>query len=471
MAYSYNGIDWYALAGGNALTTQCVSVAARRILPNLADQSKTQPWEFAMGNILRVDAVYGNDSTALPNGSSYKTINAAVAAATSGTTIWITPGTYSLSAGITLPAGVSLRGVSVQTTIVQMLAVTANTTLLTMGANTRVEDLTLKLTSASHYTLTGITFAGTTSQTAKVRTCVLTVDNSSSSSGGSSTVTGALFSGTGSLTPATFSFNSIKGCTINIYSNGGDNKRGILVSNTNQVSLRDTNIYVAQPTTTTSTGSYVGIQVNDSNDTGSIQLRSTSVGTVTPTGGETYTASDILQTTPATMTDPTYLAQPGIQIGPGTELVTKTAGGKGFSVFMYPLTVYYALKGDIQNGTSGGYLWPGTMAISGTFPDTGSPPAYFRIQQPCLLSAITSALSIAPGTGNSLTLLVRRTPISTGTIVDTSFTVTFGAADTTKNFYNASLSLTTGDRVHLQVTYTGSNANTAHDLTVQLDIA
>ena len=171
------------------------------------------------------------------------------------------------------------------------------------------------------------------------------------------------------------------------------------------------------------------------------------------------------------MTDPTYLAQPGIQIGPGTDLVTKTAGGKGFSVFMYPLTVYYALKGDIHSGTSGGYLWPGTMAVSGTFPDTGSPPAYFRIQQPCLLSAITSALSIAPGTSNSLTLLVRHTPISTATIVDTSFTVTFGAADTTKNFYNASPSLTTGDRVHLQVTYTGNNANTAHDLTVQLDIA
>jgi hypothetical protein len=334
-----------------------------------------------------------------------------------------------------------------------------------------VEDFTLSLTSTGHHTLTGLLFGGTTSATAKLRTCVLTVNNSSASSGESSTVTGVLASGTGSLGAGSFSFNSLKGSTINVYSNGGGNKRGILVSNTNIISTRDVNIYVAQPTSTASTGSYVGVETADPNNTGSIQLRSTTVGTVFPTSGQAYTASDILQTNPSTITDPTYLASPGIQVGPGTDLVTKSAGSKGFSTYIYPTIIYYGLRGDIKDATNGAYLWPGTQAIAnGIFPDPGAvAAAYFRVQQPCLISGIAAGLNGAPGTGHSVTLLVKYTPIATGTITDSVFTVTFGDTDLVKTFYNASLRLTTGDRIHLYITYTGNNGNTAHDLTVQID--
>jgi hypothetical protein len=256
-----------------------------------------------------------------------------------------------------------------------------------------------------------------------------------------------------------------------VYSNGGGGKRGVLVNNTNIISTRDVNIYVAQPTTTSSTGSYVGVETADTNNTGSIQLRSTTVGVVIPTSGQSYTASDILQTNPTTITDPTYLASAGIQVGPGTDLVTKSAGAKGFSTYIYPSTIYYGLKGDIKSGPSGGYLWPGTQAISaGQFPDTTSPPAYYRIQQPCLLSGMSAGLNQAPGTGNTLTFLVRYTPIATGTVTDTAFTVTFGATDLVQTYYNASLRLTTGDRLHVYITYTGNNGNAAQDLTVQLDL-
>lgn len=56
----------------------------------------------------------------------------------------------------------------------------------------------------------------------------------------------------------------MKGSTINVYSNGPGNKRGILVSGSNQVSTRDTNIYVAAPSYTLGpTGSYVGVETND----------------------------------------------------------------------------------------------------------------------------------------------------------------------------------------------------------------
>jgi len=259
---------------------------------------------------------------------------------------------------------------------------------------------------------------------------------------------------------------------VNVYSNGGGNKRGILVSGTNIITTRDMNIYVARPTSTSSSGSYVGVETADSNNTGSIQLRTTTIGTVTPVGGNLYTASDILQTYPSTITDPTYLASAGIQIGPGVDMVTKTAGGKGFSAYVYPVTLYYGLRGDLKNGTSGGYMWPGTMvaAAGGSgFPDTGTPPAYYRVQQPSIIAGLAVGVSGAAGTGNTLTVAIYHTPVG-GSNTSTPFTVTLGATDTLMNYYNASLTVNTGDRIHVQVSYTGGNGNTSHDLTVQVDM-
>jgi len=187
-----------------------------------------------------------------------------------------------------------------------------------------------------------------------------------------------------------------------VYSTGQGNKRGILVSNTNLTSTRDTNIYVAQPTNTASIGSYVGVETADPNNTGSIQLRSTTVGVNYPTSSQSYTASDILQTNPTTIINPTYLASAGIQIGPGTDLVTKSAGGKGFSTYVYPTIIYYGLKGNITSAPSGGYLWPGTQSVSaGSFPDASLQAAYFRAQQPCLISGISGSLNVAPDPANS----------------------------------------------------------------------
>ena len=363
------------------------------------------------GNIAIVDAIYGNNSTASVGGLPYLTVDAAVSAVSSGQTVYILPGTYTLTSGITIPSGVSIRGMSLQTCTVQMLNVTSATTLITMGENTRLEDLTLRLTSVGHYTLTGIVFGGTnTTTTAKLRTCVLTVDNFEASSGGSSDVIGVRCNGTGTLGAASFSFNSLKGSTINVRSNGLGNKRGILVSNTNIVTCRDLNVYVAKPRIATSTGSYVGVETNDSANTGSIQLRSTTVGVVTPSVGETYTASDILQTTPAVISDPTYLASAGIQVGPGVDLVTKSAGGKGFSTYNYPTTVFYGMKGNSSSATSG-FLWPGTQpANAGSYPDPGIPAAYYRVQQPCILSGMSVGLNNPPGADKTQTIAVYYTP-------------------------------------------------------------
>jgi hypothetical protein len=264
-------------------------------------------------------------------------------------------------------------------------------------------------------------------------------------------------------------------------SNGGGNKRGILVSNSNIVTTRDANIYIAQPTNTTSTGSYVGIETADTvNNTGSIQLRATTVGVVVPTAGQSYTASDIVQTTPSTITNPSYLASPGIQIGPGTDLVTKTAGDKGFSTYVYPTTIYYGLRGNIRDGygddISGAWLWPGSQSISKAtngFPDPGTPQACYRIQQNCLLCGMSCSLNSSPGGTDTVILTVQKileADIPTNTYSDTIYTLTMTGSQTSVSFYNGSVRFAAGDRLLLNIKYTGGNANNASDLTCQLDI-
>jgi len=354
-----------------------------------------------------------------------------------------------------------------------MTNVIANTTLLTMGSNSRIEDLTLNLTSTGHYTLIGIAFTGTTTTTTKLRTCVLTVDNRTAPVGGTSEVTGIKASGTGALSSGSFAFNSLKGSTVNVYSNGGGNKRGVLVTNTNTITTRDLNVYVAAPTDSTSTGSYVGIETNDSSvgQTGSVQLRATTVGTfLTSISG---TKSDILQTTPSSFVSPNYLLYPGIQIGPGTDLVTKNAGGKGFSSYVFNNTIFYGMKGTVSGPP--GWLWPGTQTWSaGVFPDTGLPPAYYRVQQPFILGGMCMGLNISCGNFNSVTALVQKTPVATGVKVDTSYSVTISGASIVGSFYNASVNFAVGDYIHVYFSYTSNNpnpsTNNAHDVTVQLDL-
>jgi hypothetical protein len=437
---------------------------------------------LTFGNTVRVDPVYGDDIVAnltASNGYTYpfRTINAAMVALTAGKTMVILPGTYTLTSGITVPNNTCIRGANVQTTILQM-NVTSSTTMITMGANCRVEDLTINLTctgSTNNVVLKGIVFPDVdgqaTSQTSKLRTSVVSVRNSAMARTLTSTVIGVEASGSGPLSASTFSFNSVKGSTINVYSNGAGIKRGILVSGSNQVSTRDTNIFVDKPSDTLSTGSYVGVETNNG-ETGAIQLRSTTIGTVTPTAGQLYTASDILQTTPLLIIDPTYLASPGIQIGPGTDLVTKTAGGKAFSTYVYPTIIYYGLKGELRSGGSpaGAYMWPGTQAATNNiFPDPTTPAAYFRAQQPFILSGINARMNVPPGTGNSVVINVQRTPLG-GTISDVpNYSLNFGETTTDLAYYNSSQTFGAGDLLHVFVSYTGGSGNTANDITVQVD--
>lgn len=430
----------------------------------------TGPSNFPMGNVLRVDAINGNDATAVPGGAPYLTVQAAVAAATSGTTIWVLPGTYNIGpTGITVPTGVCIRGLNVQTCALQHLGATGPTTLISMGSQTRVEDLTLTLGSTGHHDLTGINFSGLTTTESKIRTCVINVNNSTAGPTGSSNVYGINCSGTGPIPPSNtaFSYNSIKGTTINISSDGNGSKRGIVITGTNVMTTRDLNILVNAPTSATGhTGSYVGVETNNPSQLGSIQLRTSTVGSVgSPTGptGTTYTSSDILQTTPVTITNPTYLASPGIQIGPGTDLVTKSAGGRGFSTYVYPTTIFYCV---LRATNRSGYLWPGTVVAAGggnPYPDTTTPAARYRVQQPLIVSGISAS---ANGVVTSVVITVCKNSTTGGSLDGaTPMTVTLTNTILAANFYNASVKFAAGDFINVYVDPIGNMT----DLTVQVD--
>ena len=430
-------------------------------------------------------------------------------------------------------------------------------TLLTMGENSRVEDLSLTINSSDTTTnLIGINLPVTTSVTSKLRTSVLTVDNSGLAYSTTTNVYGVYSAGTGSLNAATFSFNCLKGSTINVKSNGGGNKFGIYQPSSgggNQLSTRDLNIYVAAPVNADSTGLYVGIYADNVNS--QIQLRSTSVsgapyittnpklpsvvvatsdislsgtptidgvatvagdrvlaagqtnpiqngiyvvaagawaragdmaagsssydayifanrgtlythtGWVCPTIGtvgtnaltinQTYAGCDILQNSPQAGN-----GSNGVQLGPGTDLVTKTAGTHAFTTYVTPTTHQYALKGNLPSGTR--YLWPGTLTTA------DNTEVFYRFQQKSILQGLFVNLRTAPGGTDTVTVTIYKSFTGVpGSGVATLMAATITGAATSQTCYTASVDFSQGD--YLSVHVNTSNVGAA-DLVVELDL-
>lgn len=442
---------------------------ARTLLKGCPGPQGPQGPTLYQGNVAIVDIIYGNDETGSMSGSPYKTIQGALEHISYGQTIYVLPGTYNLTSTINIPDGISIHGISSNTTIVEM-NVTTSATMFHMGEDCLLEDLTLNMNcsgSNDNITLKGVVFDGTSSQTSKLRKIHLQIDNRTMTT--TSNVIGVEFSGTSNSNY--FSTNSIKNSVIHIYSNGDGIKRGILVSGTNMVSIRETNVYIHKPTNVSSLGSYVGIETNDISNEGTIQLRNSTIGAVLPLADASYNASDILQTTPETILDPTYLVSKGIQVGPGTDLLSKSAGGKGFSTYVYPTIIYYGLKGETDSKKIG-YLWPGTQQFGKDFPDedgltNGNLAAYFRVQQPSLISGLSGSTSNVNETGFVVMLTIKVTPFGMS-MVDTSFSVTLTDSDLDSTFYNSSFRCGTGDRIHLFLDFSGNT--TTQDVTAQIDL-
>lgn len=412
------------------------------------------------GNVIVVDQINGNDATGAVNGKPFLTVNAAMTymaglvLPAGGVTCWIMPGTYALTSGITVPATCSLRGLSVQTTRLNWAASVpgGTATLLTMNDNTRLEDLTLNLTSTNVTTnLVGVALPGTSADTAKLRTMVLNVNNAGVATGSTTNVYGILDSGTGPLLPYDFALNFTRGCTVNVYSNGGGNKRAILVSGANTVSLRDTNFYVAAPTDPLSTGSYVGAECT--NNLGQAAFRSCSISGPTTAGG--YTGSDVLQTLPVARD--TY----GISIGPGTDLIHRTTGGTPFALTTTPTVIAYAINATLQAAPR--YLWPGVLATGGD-----STEVFFRFDRLVLLQGMSVNMRTAPGAGHNVVFTIQKSTTGVpGSGVATTMTVTVSDLNTTGINLTSAVTVNAGEYISLRADRSDVGAA---DIAVQLDL-
>ena len=415
-----------------------------------------------LGNTIVVDQINGNDITGAVNGLPFQTVNAAVTymgtlvLPPGGVTCWILPGTYALTGGLTIPNTCSLRGLSTQTTRIAWAASVpgGTATLLTMGENSRVEDVTLTLTSTNATTnLVGVRTPATTSNTSKLRTCVVTVNNAGLAVGTTTNVYGVLDDGTGTLGPGTFSFNFTRGVTINVFSNGGGTKRGVYVTGANDITFRDTNIYVAAPTDAASTGSYHGVETT--NNDSDAEFRTCSISGPSTAGG--YTGSDILQTAPTVG----VITNKGIQLGPGVDLINKTAGGKPFTTYVTPTTIIYGLNGNVQNATR--YLWPGVLATA------DNTQVFYRFQQKAVVQGMSINARVAPGGANAFTVTVLKSPTGiVGSGVATAMTATLSGANTLAFQYGVSVDFAQGD--YLAVEIASVAPGTAADIVVEIDI-
>ena len=428
------------------------------------------------GNILIVDSIFGNDASGSTlTGFPYKTIDGALDDISGGETMMIYPGTYTFTS-FTMRPNTSIVGINMDKVKLNYSTHDVSSIMITMGENCNISGVTITcdISGATPYVnITGILFGGTTSYTSRIFNSIINVNNSIMGKTLTNTIQAINFNSTSIVDKPISRYSSIDQCLINVYSNGNGDKRGILVSNGNHVYIKNSTIFIDAPTNTDSSGSYVGIEVHDTNQadpSGSIQIKGCTISCILPLTGQLFTASDILQQTPATTLSPSFIHEAGIQIASATDLVTKTAGGKGFSINSYNFIVSYCVKDALNAGPIAGYLWPGVMSAGAKYPDVTIPSANYRIQQTCLFCGMDASVTLAPVTG-ATNIQLRCTPISTGSIVDiTGGILSFSTTDLFKSLYNLSYTLYIGDMLHVYVTYSGGNNNKTTDLSIQLDL-
>ncbi|MCI0767851.1 hypothetical protein [Bacillus sp. TL12] len=369
----------------------------------------------------------GNDSTAFIGGNPFKTINGAITAinaiGATGITILVFPGIYDEI--VVIPNGNSLRGIHLSTVIIRRQNVASNTTVLTMGENTRVEDITVLLTSSNHVSLTGVAFPGTTSQTSRLRTAVITVDNSTASTVGTSDVYAIHSFGTG--TPDD-SISAVRATTITTRSAGLGNKRAILVNtNPHNFHCRDINL------TTTNlggAGSYIGAEVNRAGAQLSLRLASVQGAT-----------ADVSQTA-------------GTLTLSSANLINSNANNLGFTTVLQPNTIIWADPAGLPTGATRFYR-PGTSAVSAT-------EVFIRMSQKAIVKSLAIRARVGPGGTNTDTWTIRKNG------VDTPLTVSLTGAQTSNINNNGSVTFQAGDSISLKVTT--ATGSTTTDTVIQADI-
>lgn len=159
------------------------------------------------GNTIWVDAVNGNDATAVPGDLTlpYLTISAAILAATAGDAIYVQPGTYNET--LTHVNGVSVIGTDPVNCVLSR-NVSVSETTVTMASNMVFANFTMNLIAGTSTTITGISFSGNTCATSTAQNITLV----GSGSAPTAAVNGIADSGTSATDPT--KHVTLSGCII-----------------------------------------------------------------------------------------------------------------------------------------------------------------------------------------------------------------------------------------------------------------
>jgi hypothetical protein len=177
------------------------------------------------------------------------TIAKAITLASSGDTIMVHAGTYS-ETGLTIPSGVTLKGINRRATILSGTTLTADTTMITMSTNSVLQDFGIVMTSAEHHTFKAILFSSSVATTAIVRNVYISFDNTGAGAG-TSTVYAIHGDGTSTGAP-TFEFDNVRDTAITIASTGSGTVRGIRIEGgTFRVSITQVLVTTVTPGTAT----------------------------------------------------------------------------------------------------------------------------------------------------------------------------------------------------------------------------
>ena len=325
------------------------------------------------GNELIVDGVNGNDTNAAlaPYVTAFKTIGAAISYITGNNltkqTIFIYPNTYYES--VTIPPTCSIRGASTLTTIINPTGPTGTSqSIVTMGTQSRLEDVTLNMSSATGSTdLYGIVFGNGASNTgtassSKVRTVNINVSYTGTGTTGpqvvgvyvSDTVTSTAYSPSDALSGVI-----INATSTNILGGSGPSGacRGIYAIGTSRFTARNTNILATGPT---GTANCIGCEV--ANTGAFVTLKSGSVG------GSLF---DVKQAGYGGPSGPT-----GSLILMATDMINQNADGNGFLVGINPNTLMcwwattgagpvYLITGGVASATANGIVFNQRTTIVG----------------------------------------------------------------------------------------------------------
>jgi hypothetical protein len=361
------------------------------------------------GGSCRVDAIYGNNSTASRNGGAFATISAALAAAVSGDTVLVYPGIYAES--FTIPSGVTVCGISQRACVISVSNAVFGLTLVTMNDNTTIENFTLSIATTNNVSITGILFSGTSSTSAIVSNCTINVAKNNT---GTSNAYGIYSNGSG--TNNFLSYNLIQ-CTVSVNSTGTGINRAIYIDSPSTLHL-SCSILVCSGTNA------IAVETNDASAAVTLMncTMSGSNADISQTNGVITLNSGILR--------------------------NNNANELSFTDIASHYKLFYGDPGTISNGNT--YFYMGTN-------NTNSSELIYTFTEPSIIYAMQ--INARVSNSGTITFTIRKNQI------DTAMATILSPNTTSASITNTSISFAAGDVLSVQANRSGSSPT---DMTVIL---